>query len=456
MTLNDILSTNDGSTNQLVKLLASQYVRRDNRFYHIDRPTEAISRRDVEQTFMHVARRELPDIELTPDLLKAVFRVGIELQHNETALSIPVWGGEIRSVPGSSARLTWNNNGTVSLNCWILPEYRQLGVNEARYGRFGPLFRKLFPRPRERKMILDWVAWTLQNETNRPAWALLLYSKQKGTGKSTFCDVLKHLYGVQNSTAQNNVDSLVTRFNTQVLLSKLVICEELALRSLSKQSNTLKTFITDREVLSERKGREAELLPLVSCFVFTTNHLPTWLEPGERRYFIVQTDHDGFSSGPKAAEFGNIVAEVYDALDKPEEVASLYNALIDRQISEYFNPKSLNTELQGTAVMKQLLGTSGETVLDQLEEYLGSQARDVITQAKVKSYVVKELRQNGNRTRHMMQELGWTQHKLKWGGVDYARVIWAREDRHIADGNIIHPDGKVEAICDYLALETWE
>ncbi|MFC6636869.1 hypothetical protein [Sulfitobacter sediminilitoris] len=79
----------------------------------------------------------------------------------------------------------------------------------------------------------------------------------------------------------------------------------------------MKTFITDREVLSERKGREAELLPLVSCFVFTTNHLPTWLEPGERRYFIVQTDHDGFSSGPKAAEFGNLVAEVYDALDKP-------------------------------------------------------------------------------------------------------------------------------------------
>ncbi|MFC6636868.1 hypothetical protein [Sulfitobacter sediminilitoris] len=60
--------------------------------------------------------------------------------------------------------------------------------------------------------------------------------------------------------------------------------------------------------------------------------------------------------------------------------------------------------------MKQLLGTSGETVLDQLEEYLFSQARAVITQAKVKNYVVKELRQNGNRTRHMMQELGWTQH----------------------------------------------
>jgi hypothetical protein len=235
-----------------------------------------------------------------------------------------------------------------------------------------------------------------------------MYSKAKGTGKSTFCDVLKHLHGIENSTAQNNVDNLVTRFNTQVLVSRLVICEELSLSSESRQSNALKTFITDRDVMSERKGREPERLPLVSCFVFTTNHRPTWLESGERRYYVVQADHDGHASGPRAAEFAAVVAGVYEALANPDEVAALYNALLQRQVSPSFNAKSLNTERDGTPLMRQLLGMSGETMIEQLSEYLAELGKGAVPQNTVRHFITKELRQNGNRTRHMMQELGWS------------------------------------------------
>ena len=262
--------------------------------------------------------------------------------------------------------------------------------------------------------------------------------------------MLRHLHGVTNTTTQNNVDNLVTRFNTQVLTSRLVICEELSLRSESKQSNALKTFITDSAVLSERKGREAELLPLISCFVFTTNHLPTWLEQGERRYYVVQTDHDGHASGPRAAEFSAVVAGVYEALANPAEVAALYRVLMRRRVSDSFNAKSLNTERDGTALMKQLLGTSGETMLDQLAEFLDSAGLAVVPQSIVQDHVTKELRQNGNRTRHMMQELGWRHDKVKWGGFDYARVIWVKPGYHVDDGNLIHPDGTTEAIGDHL------
>ena len=299
-------------------------------------------------------------------------------------------------------------------------------------------------------MVLDWVAWTLQNEQDRPAWSLLLYSKAKGTGKSTFCDVLKQLHGVENSTTQNNVDSLVTRFNTQVLVSRLVICEELSLRSESRQANALKTYITDADTLTERKGREAERTPLISCFAFTTNHLPTWMETGERRYYIVQTDHDGHASGPEAAAFSAVVAGVYDALGNPDEVAALYKALMQRQVGEGFNPKSLNTERDGTAVMRQLLGTSGETMLEQLAEYLDDMGLGAIPQSQVQDHITKELRQNGNRTRHMMQELGWSSSKVKWGGKDYARALWVKPGFHVADGNVIDPDGTTQAISEHL------
>ncbi|WP_322889990.1 MULTISPECIES: primase-helicase family protein [unclassified Yoonia] len=438
---------------RLTRLLAARYLRQENRFYHIDQPTQALSRRDVEQTFMNMVGRELPDIALTVETMKTVFRVGIELQHTDQNRSIPVWGGQLRSYPGEAARLVWNPNGTVAINTWRKPEYRQRGVNRARYGHFGPLFRTLFPNPKERRQVLDWVAWTLQNENDRPSWSLLLYSKAKGTGKSTFCDVLKQLHGIENSTTQNNVDSLVARFNAQVLTSRLVVCEELSLRSESKQANALKTYITDTETLTERKGREAESTPLISCFVFTTNHLPTWMESGERRYFVVQTDHDGHSSGPRAADFSAVVAGVYEALANPDEVAALFNALMHRRVSVTFNPKSLNTERDGTAIMRQLLGTSGETILDQLSEYLADLGLHVVPQATVQEYITKDLRQNGNRTRHMMQELGWTQTQVKWGGKDYARALWMKPGFHVADGNIVRPDGTAEAIAAHLSKE---
>ena len=437
----------------LIRLLASRYVRRENRFYHIDRPNEALNRRDVEQSFIQTVVRELPELPHDPATLKLVFRTAIELLQSDPRRSIPIWGGQQASFPGNEARLIWNETGTVTINTWRRPAYRTRGVNAANYGRFQPLFETLFPNAQERDRVLDWVAWTFQNEGDRPNWALLLYSKAKGTGKSTFCDVLRHLHGVENSTTQNNVDKLVSRFNRTVLQSRLVISEELSLRSESTQSNTLKTLITEETTMAEAKGREPEVVKLISCFVFTTNHLPSWLEPGERRYYVVQTDHEGHASGPRAAEFSGIVAEVYEALANPDEVAALYNALIHRELNENYNAKSLNTERDGTAIMKQLLGTSGETVLDQLAEFLDSEGLDVIPQATVQSHVTSELRQNGNRTRHMMQELGWTQHKVKWGGVDYSRVVWVKPGHHVADGNLIRPDGTTETIGDHIMRE---
>lgn len=51
---------------------------------------------------------------------------------------------------------------------------------------------------------------------------------------------------------QNNVDKLTGRFNATVLTRKLVICEELNLRQDSPQGNALKTYLTERQIMTER------------------------------------------------------------------------------------------------------------------------------------------------------------------------------------------------------------
>lgn len=445
------ISTSDNIIEQLILALSSRYVRRENRFFNIERPNQSLSNRDVQQAFLHQLPTIVPTAVVTSDMLKRVFFTAIEQKQTDTKRTIPVWGGTIQCVPGCPERIIWQSTGTVVLNSWKPPEYRA-SVDDPDSTALLRFIVRLFPLREELIRVLDWLAWCLQNEAEKPAWALMLYSREKGTGKSTFCDIARHLFGHENTATQNNVDKLTSKFNGTVLGSKLIISEEVTLRPDSTQSNTLKTYITDKWVLSERKGFEAERLPLISCFLFTSNHLPTWLEEGERRYYVIDTGHSGHASGPEAAEFSALVGEVAAALNNPANVRALYEGLMSRKLNAEFNPHSLDSVRHGTALMKRLQSSSRATNLDQLDEFLNREGRKVMTQTDVKVYVTKEFHVSGNSVRHLMTEVGWTQYTVKWGGVDYARAIWARPGYTVVDGNIIGSDGSIEAVCDHLAL----
>lgn len=71
------------------------------------------------------------------------------------------------------------------------------------YGIAGEFLEQLFPRNTEREMILNWLAWNLQNEDDKPTWAPFLYSRTKGSGKSTFCHLASVLFGMENSVIRH-------------------------------------------------------------------------------------------------------------------------------------------------------------------------------------------------------------------------------------------------------------
>ncbi len=437
----------------LSEMLASRYVRREHRFYHISRPSEPLSRRDVEQAFLYQVKTVRLDTPITSEIMKRVFSHCIDLKHTDETRTISVWGGELVCQPGNTNRIIRLDTGSVCLNTWIEPAYRRLGEQESYKGVFGYFFHWLFPREEERNRVLDWLAWSLQHEDDKPSWAVLLYSRRKGTGKSTFCDIARALFGAENTATQNNVDKLTSRFNSVALTSRLVISEELNLHPESSQSNALKTFITDRHILAERKGREPVRIPLISSFLFTTNHRPVWIEAGERRYYIVETEHEGHAAGPKGQEFAELVGKVTEALKDDRSVGQLYSSLMNRKLAVGFDAKTLNVREHATEIMRRLQAADRHVNVDQLEEKLNRENRIVVTQSEVKGYVVREFKVSGNATSHLLGDLEWSPYRVKWGGVDYARVIWAKAGYTIVDGEIVAPDGTVQAVCDYLALK---
>lgn len=437
-------------TDRLIRLLATTYVRREGRFYHIDRPTESMTREDLQRSFPYQAVAINGGQEVPNAVMKHVYSTAITQINSNQYRSIPVWTGSISPYPGNLERRIQLESGQMILNSWKAPSYRRYGLIQPWGGPFLLLIHKMFPREAERNRVLDWLAWCLQNEGKKPNWAVMLYSQAKGTGKSTFCNIATRLFGEDNTARQNNLEKVAGKFNGPMLTSKLIVSEEVELRPGSEAGNKLKTLITEATTTTERKGRDVERVQLHSCFLLTSNHLPTWIEAGERRFYVVDVDHDGHASGPLAEQFNNIVRSVETALEDDEKVAAFYSSLMQRQLSPDFDAMTLNTAVHGTELMRRLEANQTPATTQQLAEYLGSQDAKAITEQDLRVYFRAELKLNPNSIQYMMTDLGWTRHQAKWGGTNYARAIWVRSRYKLDRGHIIGRDGFKKAVCDVL------
>jgi hypothetical protein len=447
---NYLPATDQSLTERLIRLLATSYVRNDTHFYHVDRPSEAISRDNLQRAFLSQAVALNGGQEIPKQILKEVFDTAIVQMNPNPYRSIPVWTGSIAPHPGNPERRIQLESGQVVLNSWMEPAYRRYGLINPWGGPFVLLFCKMFPRKDERNRVLDWLAWCLQNEGKKPNWAIMLYSQAKGTGKSTVCNIATRLFGEENTARQNNLEKVAGKFNGPILTSKLIISEEVELRPGSEAGNKIKTLITEATTTTERKGRDVERVRLHSCFLLTSNHLPTWIEKGERRFYVVDVGHEGHAAGPKAELFTDLVRAVQTALEDDQKVAAFYSYLMQRELSPDFDAMTLNTALHATDLMRRLEANQVPATTQQLAEYLGAEGCVAITEQDLRLYVTKEMRLNINTIQYMMTDLGWTRYQVKWGGKDYARAIWVRSPYGIDRGNIIGPDGSKHAVCDVL------
>lgn len=435
---------------QLIKLLATSYVRREYRFFHVERPNQSFSRDDLQRSFLVAAQRLNGGKPVPRSILKKVFDTAIVENNPDQYRSIPVWTGTTVAYPGNPERRIQLEDGQCVLNAWKKPAYRDLIDIDPAGGPFIPFLHMLFPREAERTRVLDWLAWSLQNEGRKPNWAVMLYSKEKGTGKSTFCKIASRLFGKENTSLENSVEKVAAKFNGPILTMKLVVCEEVNLRPDSDLGNKLKTLITEPFTTTERKGRDVEKVTLHSCFLLTSNHLPLWIEAGERRFYVVDVGHEGHASGPNAAAFTKVVSAVEDALQDERKVAAFYQSLMTRTLAEDFDPMSLNTTLHGTEVMKRLLANQMPATTQQLKEYLDGEGAIAIAETAVRAYVRLNMHLSVNAIRHMMSELGWKRHDVKWGGKDYTRALWTAPDHSVDRGSIVGPNGFKQAVCDVL------
>jgi hypothetical protein len=355
-------------------------------------------------------------------------------------MSFALYSGKKYMLPGNKAKRLWRN-GYCDLNDWVEPTYRHEEAaerDEAKpLGSLQDLIDFAIKTPLERQILLDWLGWSLRYEHLKPRWAIFLFSETKGTGKSTLLELGQALFGEANTANENGIEGLTQRFASDSLSKKFVKVEEVKLSSHSDAGNKMKDYITGDAALVDVKHMPKQTIPLKCAFMLTTNHKPTWLEGGERRYFLIDMDHAGHAYGDRKDAFDEITAAFRKDLENPKQLKRWYIELTGRNHHKDFDPFVLKPQKIGSPLMKELMGEARIEVKDVLEDLLAIYSVTVIPSAD-QQLLVNHLKLKGQQSlRNILRDLGWLPISARFDGK--TQRIWVRQDNTVDKGRLDAP-----------------
>lgn len=137
------------------------------------------------------------------------------------------------------------------------------------------------------------MAYVMQNPLSKTGVALVIISKEHGTGKNLFADTLRNLNGPCGRTI-NDLKSIAGEFNATLIGAHLIVANELInfdWKSRRSQSEALKTIITENTMHINKKGEDAyDELNIVNLIMLSNNENPIRIDQYDRRYCVLKTE----------------------------------------------------------------------------------------------------------------------------------------------------------------------
>jgi hypothetical protein len=434
--LNDDGTPYDPSIKEILRLVSGWFVKKDNKYHDVNNLQTSYQAQDLKQVIVSRIKVLFPNLQLTNKNLKEFFLVLLDppIGQANPEENIPVWSGHTVCLPANTQKVIFKD-GVATVNLWEYPAYRR--GNGTQGTAFDAFLSFVIPDQAERSVFLDWLAWALKHEDQKPRWAIMLYSLKQGTGKTVLTDLVKELFGVANTSRINGVRQLVARFNKEVLQHKLVIVEEIEVRKGSKEANQIKSFITEDSTTVEAKGLPSSVEPINCAFLMTTNHLPTWLEEADRRFFILNFDHEGYNNGGKDYEqFVGLVKNLKEQVGTPAGIKGIYDDLMARDLSDH-NPMSLDVRRHSTSLMRELQMLSPDVVKQELDEVLRGKNIVFLTSKQATELINKYASREANAQTHLFTELGYKKARFAWGGVKSQKACWYLPSSKPGQGEVL-------------------
>ena len=226
--------------------------------------------------------------------------------------------------------------------------------------------------PREQRILIDWMAYVIQNPGKRVKWALLLQGIE-GNGKSYFFSIMQLILGSRARTVSST--ALDSPFNGWAEGSMLVGIEEIRIAGTNKYTilDRMKPLLSNDVIGVTHKGVDERHVPNFTSYMMFTNHADAIpVGDNDRRYcaiFTRQTQQgDLFSQHGGREGAANYFRKLFDESERRADALARF--LLNWAISPDFDPNGRAPETAGLRRMRNLNVSEDRDALEEaIEEY---------------------------------------------------------------------------------------
>jgi len=185
--------------------------------------------------------------------------------------------------------VTFEYDNKLMLNSYVESGYKSVAIddtNKHAIDLFLTHISNVLVDEREQRILIDWLAYVVQNAGKRINWAILLQGAQ-GTGKSYFAKVLEWVLG--SNAKSLDPSALGERFTGWAHGAVVNIVEEIRIKGDDKWRimDRLKPFITNSMIQIEEKGRDHRTVPNFTNYLLLTNYKDALPITNDDRRFCV-------------------------------------------------------------------------------------------------------------------------------------------------------------------------
>lgn len=178
--------------------------------------------------------------------------------------------------------------GRVQGNTWVASRIRAAeNAHPDDWAFWVNFLQCLFPVEEERLEAMRWIATLIARPKVRMLYALLLYSKAQGVGKTTLCEVIRVLVGEHNSGSPSAHDIINSNFNGWLVRRRFIFVNEIYESGNLKAYDLLKTYITDGNIEANEKMIPQYAVANKTHYIFCSNsEAPLSVDAKDRRIFV--------------------------------------------------------------------------------------------------------------------------------------------------------------------------
>lgn len=238
-------------------------------------------------------------------------------------------------------------------------------------GPFLDLLRRMLPDPRDREILLSWMAALVQTQGKKFLWSPVIQGT-KGNGKSLIAKAITYAIGDKYSWTPE-AESITKQFNPFLGNRIFINVEEIHMFEKLEMLEKLKNYITAEGVEIEKKGVDSGMnRDYCANWFFCTNHKDAIIKEKDDRRFAVfftaqQSREDMFRDGMLS---DNYFPRLWEWL-RGDGFAIIRHYLLNYHVSDEFNPAGTCTIAPRTSSTDEAVnasyGIAEQYVIDAIE-----------------------------------------------------------------------------------------